>query len=351
MKAYVVLFAALLTPLAAMAGVSTNYRLTPTVVDGGGLRGTSANYTASFSTGPGVAGDSGTGGSGTYTARSGFAGQLGSVFPNATGVELSTAGMAENLPAASAVGTFNIAFPPAGVTFTYALVTGTGDTDNAAFTLTGNVLSINAPPDFETQASYTIRVRATEVVGGQFYEKSFTLTVSGVNEAPVAAPATYTRAPGTSLKIRISTLLAASTSDPEGDVRTLQSVGASVQGAPISLAPPWILYSPVNNSNDSFSYTINDGHGHTATATLSVMVVSPAGASVGFVLNALGQPVMRFAGIPGYTYTIERATTDLNHWTDIHPFTAPATGVFSFTDPTDPPLPTAFYRMRHTPAP
>lgn len=351
MKAYVVLFAALLTPLAAMAGVSTNYRLTPTVVDGGGLRGTSANYTASFSTGPGVAGDSGTSGSGTYTARSGFAGQLGSVFPNATEVALSTADMAENLPAASEVGAFNITFPPAGATFTYALVTGTGDTDNAAFTITGTKLDINATPDFETQASYSIRVRATEVVGGQFYEKSFTLTVRDVNEAPVATLATYTRTPGAALKIRIATLLAASTSDPEGDLRTLLSVGASTQAAPITLAPPWILYSPVRNLNDSFTYTISDGHGHTATGTINLVVVNPVGASVGIVLNALHQPVMQFAGIPGYPYTIQRATAALNDWTDIHSFTTPATGVFRFTDPTDPPLPTAFYRLRYTPSP
>jgi hypothetical protein len=341
----VILFAALLTPLAAMPGGSANYRLTPAIVDGGGLRGASASYTASFSAGPG-----GAGGTASYTARGGFAGQLGIVFPTATGVELSAADIAENSPAGSTVGTLTVTDPPAGATFTYALASGAGDTDNTAFTLTGNVLSINNPPDFETQASYTIRVRVTEV-GGSFFEKSFTLTVSNMNEAPIASVATYTRAPGTSLKIRIATLLAAATSDPEGDVLTMQSVGASIQGTPISFSPPWILYSPVNNHDDSFDYTISDGHGHTATGTISVKVVSPAGASVGFVLNGNGQPVIQFAGIPGYRYTIERATTDLENWADLHTFTAPVNGVFTFTDPTLPPLPTAFYRMRHTPAP
>jgi len=71
-KTCIILIAALVTPLAAMPRGSADYSLTPDIVDGGGLRGTSANYTASFSAGPGVAG-----GSASYTARGGFAGQLG----------------------------------------------------------------------------------------------------------------------------------------------------------------------------------------------------------------------------------------------------------------------------------
>ncbi len=181
----------------------------------------------------------------------------------------------------------------------------------------------------------------------------FTLDLTGAlvlsNAPPVASGATYTRAAGTSLKINIAALLAASTSDPDGDVRTLVSVGSSGQGATVSIASGRILYSPANNNDDSFSYTISDGHGNTATETIRVMVVNPAGESVGIVLNALHQPTMRFAGIPGYRYTIQRATASLNDWTDIQTFNAPVTGVFSFTDPTDPPLPSAFYRMRYNP--
>src|SRR5687767_6678202 len=61
----------ILMPLPAGAGTSANYTLEPDTLDGGGQRGTSANYTANFSAAPG-----GAGASANFTARGGFAGQL-----------------------------------------------------------------------------------------------------------------------------------------------------------------------------------------------------------------------------------------------------------------------------------
>lgn len=55
----------------ALAGTSANYSLSPSANDHGGLRGTSASYTADFSHAPGVAGASA-----DFASRSGYAGQL-----------------------------------------------------------------------------------------------------------------------------------------------------------------------------------------------------------------------------------------------------------------------------------
>jgi hypothetical protein len=72
MKPARLLFAALLTPPAVMAGGgSANYSLTPDTVDSGGLRGASASYSVNASTTAGGAGSSA-----GYTARTGFDGQL-----------------------------------------------------------------------------------------------------------------------------------------------------------------------------------------------------------------------------------------------------------------------------------
>ena len=67
-------FLTLLASLVARAGDSTHYTLEPGAIDCGGLHGTSAHYSADFS---GSA--SGAGNSTTYTARSGYAGQLSDV--------------------------------------------------------------------------------------------------------------------------------------------------------------------------------------------------------------------------------------------------------------------------------
>ena len=100
-----------------------------------------------------------------------------------TNIALSATSIAENVAAASTVGSFSTTDPDAANTFTYSLVSGTGSTDNASFTITSNALSINASPDFETRSSYSIRVRSTDQ-GGLFFEKAFTIAITDVNEAP-----------------------------------------------------------------------------------------------------------------------------------------------------------------------
>ncbi len=322
------------------------YSIPGSVVDGGGRPGGSSHYSNSGS----LASPAGTGSSASYGLSSGFPAQLGEPINQAPAdLALGSTSIAENAAVGSVVGSFLTSDPDAAGTFAYSLTSGPGDTDNSVFAIAGSDLTIHVTPDFESKSVYSIRVRTTDQ-GGLFFEKEFTITITDVNEAPVASPATYARAVGTSFGINIASLLAASTSDPEGDTRTLQSVGASAQGASISQTGTSILYSPANNNADSFIYTIDDGHGNTASSTISVIAVNPAGANLAFARNPQGQGVPQFAGIPGYPYSIER-TTDLRVWTVMQTLNAPASGVFSITDPTQPPAPKTFYRMSYTPAP
>ncbi|MEB3831673.1 cadherin repeat domain-containing protein, partial [Phormidium sp. CCY1219] len=76
-----------------------------------------------------------------------------------TDLALSNNAIDENVGANTAVGNFSTTDPDTGDTFTYSLATGTGDTDNAAFTIAGDQLQINSSPDFETKSSYNIRVQ------------------------------------------------------------------------------------------------------------------------------------------------------------------------------------------------
>jgi hypothetical protein len=96
-----------------------------------------------------------------------------------TNITLSATSIAENLATGTTVGTFSTTDPDAGNTFTYTLVTG--GTDNASFTINGNTLRTNAVFDFETKSTYSIRVRTTDQ-GGLFFERTFTITVTDVEE-------------------------------------------------------------------------------------------------------------------------------------------------------------------------
>jgi gliding motility-associated-like protein len=100
-----------------------------------------------------------------------------------TDLALSAASINENVAANSTVGTLSTTDPDVGNTFTYTLVTGTGDTDNADFTISGSALKINAAPDFETKSSYSVRIKTTDQDGLSF-EKEFAITINNVNEAP-----------------------------------------------------------------------------------------------------------------------------------------------------------------------
>lgn len=100
-----------------------------------------------------------------------------------TDISLSHASVDENQPSGTTVGTFSTTDPDAGDTFTYTLVSGTGDTDNASFQIDGATLKTSAVFDFETKSSYSIRVRSTDN-GTLFVEKAFTITIGDVNEAP-----------------------------------------------------------------------------------------------------------------------------------------------------------------------
>ncbi len=162
------------------------------------------------------------------------------------------------------------------------------------------------------------------------------------NLPPVAPVQTFVRTSGLDLKIKNEDVLAAC-SDPEGGVVTLQSLGSSAQGATITQTATHILYTPVNGDNDQFTYTVSDAQGVTSTGTIQVQVVSPGGIVQSVTSNG-GVLVANFAGIPGFNYEIQRATSPGGPWSTLVTQPAPANGLFSYTDPS-PLSPSAFYRL------
>jgi alpha-tubulin suppressor-like RCC1 family protein len=100
-----------------------------------------------------------------------------------TAITLSANSVAEGTASGTSVGTLSTTDPDSGSKFTYSLVTGTGSTDNLRFTISGNALQLGFVPDFETKASYSVRVRSTDA-GGLYTEQSFTISITNVNEAP-----------------------------------------------------------------------------------------------------------------------------------------------------------------------
>ena len=100
-------------------------------------------------------------------------------------ITLNTNIFTENIPARSTVTTLTSTDPDLDETFTYSLIRGEGDKDNAAFSISGDQLLIKASPDFEAKESYSIRLQTTDS-GGLTHEQSHTLSVRDLNERPSA---------------------------------------------------------------------------------------------------------------------------------------------------------------------
>ncbi len=101
-----------------------------------------------------------------------------------TNILLSNSSIEENLPVNTQVGTLSTIDPNAGDTFIYSLVSGAGDTGNGSFNILGNKLRSSEVFDYETQNSYSIRLRTTDH-GGLFFEKVFNITITLVTEEPI----------------------------------------------------------------------------------------------------------------------------------------------------------------------
>ncbi|NVK84739.1 MAG: T9SS type A sorting domain-containing protein, partial [Cytophagia bacterium] len=99
-----------------------------------------------------------------------------------TDITLSASSIQENNDVDEEVATLSTTDADAGDSFTYSLVSGTGDADNASFTINGDKLLAAEAFDFETKDSYSIRLKTDDGFGGSF-EKELTINITNEGEA------------------------------------------------------------------------------------------------------------------------------------------------------------------------
>ena len=170
-----------------------------------------------------------------------------------------------------------------------------------------------------------------------------------VNRPPVANPDAFFRAPSLSLKMAITNLLANDT-DPDGDPRTFTGItGNSTNNVVVSNDANYVYYpSNAGNVADRFSYTISDGRGGVSTGLVSITISTNVVGQATGITNASGSVIASFAGIPTYSYTVQRGT-NVNFTgtvTNLVTTNIPSSGLFKWTDGA-PPQPTAYYRLRY----
>ncbi len=106
-----------------------------------------------------------------------------------TAISLNPSDVDEGKPVGTTVGTFSATDQDAGQTHTYTLVSGTGDADNAMFTISGDELRTAVVFDYSQASTRHIRVQADDNEGGIF-QQAFDITINQ-NPCAVYAPWYY----------------------------------------------------------------------------------------------------------------------------------------------------------------
>jgi hypothetical protein len=185
-----------------------------------------------------------------------------------TDMSLSPSSIAENQSANTPVGIFSAQDIDVGSTFTFSLVSGTGDVDNGSFGLiSGNQLVTTQAFDYETKNSYSIRVRVDDNTGMSF-EKQFTVTVTDQNEYsdPTPTPAAGSELDGAAITISWTAVQGATSYDLDvgttlggtdlfnGTAGTSRSV--NVTGLPVNGSTIYVRITTVDvGGSHTFDYT------------------------------------------------------------------------------------------------
>ncbi len=132
-------------------------------------------------------------------------------------------------------------------------------------------------PPANFSGALAIRIEATD--GLDSAVQHFSLTITPVNDAPVAGDDVgFATTAGTALVLAATALIRNDT-DIERDTLTIASVGGAIGGTVALEADGRVRFTPATGFSGpaSFSYTLADGKNGTATATVLINVTSAAG--------------------------------------------------------------------------
>ncbi len=188
--------------------------------------------------------------------------------------------VAEDAANTTVVGTMTAVSTDADSTvFTYSI---TGGNTDGAFSVTtvsnsGEIRVANSTAlDFESDPTLFLTVQVQDQIG-QTVSATVTISVTNVNEGPVAQDDGFTVAEDsgvTALNVILNNGNGIDT-DPESNTLIVSAVGATDNNGTVDIVGNQINYTPATNffGDETFSYTLSDGN-LTDMATVTVMVTA-----------------------------------------------------------------------------
>jgi hypothetical protein len=177
-----------------------------------------------------------------------------------------------------------------------------------------------------------------------------------VNTPPTHSDSTAGVTENSTLVLAVGKLLATASDADAGDTLSVTAAGPTSANGPannvvLNSGAGTITYTPATDftGTDTFTYTISDNYGGTVTPTITVTVSSANVPSPNIVVppaydSESGTFSVTFAGIPGYTYTVQTATDPNGPWSFLKTSTAGTDGLFQVLDTESPTPPARYYR-------
>jgi Ca2+-binding RTX toxin-like protein len=143
-----------------------------------------------------------------------------------TAINLSASSIAENNAAGAVVATLTADDPGGAGPFTYMLITGAGDGDNAAFSIVGDQLKMNGSANFEAKSSYSVRIQVTDALGGT-YATAKAIAIDDINESPTITSNGAGATASVSVSENTTAVTTVATNDPDAGATLTYSLVAS----------------------------------------------------------------------------------------------------------------------------
>ena len=240
-----------------------------------------------------------------------------------TDITLSSNSVDQAGGANATVGTLTATDPDVGETFTFTLVSGTGDTHNSLFNISGNTLRANNPAALNA-GTYSVRIRVADSYNSSL-DKAFAIMVTDT-VAP-SAPSTPDMTSGTDTGISNTDNITSNT--------TPVFTGTAEAGSTVTLYDGATLLGTITATGGNWTITssaLSEGsHSVTATATDAASNTSAHSPSLAVTVDTSAPRVSSIAlvGTPGATATSVQFLVTFNepvHGLSTDDFTPTTTG-------------------------
>jgi len=208
--------------------------------------------------------------------------QINDLNETSTNINLVGTSVNENSAGGTFVGTFSGVDPDGGDFLTFSLVNSAGGRfmiDTATLELR---VAAGASLNYEASPTHVITVRATDSVG-HYFDKSFTITINNVNDAPVAVADVYFDKQLTTLRVTAANGLLANDYDEDGNALSVILVHGPTNGTLTLAIDGSLQYMPNNvfTGIDTFTYQITDGQLSSSIVTVTIDVLQTISTGLG----------------------------------------------------------------------